>query len=268
MNFPEKREEYLSREYESSKRIKISKYIGVAFDKKKNRYRVVIRHNKKDVRVCYLPNEFECAHKYDEYVVKHNIPGKKLNFPENHPNYNKDSIIKTECIPIDENTIRLLINNKEEIVTIDKEDYEKVKNYAWHIYEDYVQTKIGNETIKLHRFLMNATDPNDFIDHIDSNTYDNTKKNLRHSNVQKNGQNKQKQVNKSSKFYGICFGQYRQKWISKVAQKYIGADTNEIHAARRRDIYILEKLPNSHYKMNFEWTSQDIVQWKNTLNIQ
>lgn len=273
LNFPEKKEEYSKREFNFSKPEKISIYRGVTFDKCKNKYRSNIKFNNKTIYLRSSSDDLECAKVYDKYIVDHNIPNKELNFPEQYPEYNPNSIIKTKYEDIDQTSIRLIINNRDDLfVTIDKDDYEKVKYYAWcDNGGGYIAANINGQPIKLHRFILNDNvDPNKFIDHIDSNPYNNTKKNLRVSNYKLNGQNRSKRKNTSSQYYGVCYGKTIQsvnKWVSSVAQKRIGSDHLEILAARRRDLYIMTHLPDSHYKMNFEWTPEDIEMWKLALRI-
>src|SRR5207247_1672218 len=109
------------------------------------------------------------------------------NFPEDNPTYDPN-IVKTLCNPIDDHTVKLIINNnKDAHVTIDKEDYDKIKFYKWYIRDNtYVVTQINNKSYRLHRFVTNTTDPKIFIDHIDSNTFNNTKNNLRELDAQGN----------------------------------------------------------------------------------
>jgi len=56
---------------------------------------------------------------------------------------------------------------------------------------------------------------------------------------------------------------HKTKWESWVTfegkKKKINYDTNEVYAARRRDIFLLDNFSNEPYKMNFEWTEKDIT---------
>lgn len=267
LNFPDKKEDYLKRNFAFPKRKRFSSYNGVTFDKNWNKYKTVIRHNNKDIRIHSSTNEIECAKAYDKYIVDNNIPAKELNFPNDYPNYNRNSIIKTNCKSINETLVQLLINNDTDIVvTIDKEDYDKVKYYAWYKSSNkYITAQINENTVKLHRYIMNEKDPNILIDHKDSNIYNNSKNNLRKSNIELNTQNKRKRENTTSQYIGVS--KAKKRWVSQVAHKRIGSDRLEILAARRRDLYIMENLPDSHYKMNFEWTPEDIEMWKLALRI-
>jgi hypothetical protein len=45
-------------------------------------------------------------------------------------------------------------------------------------------------------------------------------------------------------------------------------DKDEQIVARKRDLYILENHNNGKYKLNFEWTDNDITYWKKYFEIQ
>ena len=97
------------------------------------------------------------------------------------------------CLAKNKNTYYTSINSTKLIITsfkygekefiIDKEDLEKVKKYHWtirKIYNNfYAYSGFWNKkAISLHRYIMNCPDGL-VIDHINRNTLDNTKKNLR-----------------------------------------------------------------------------------------
>lgn len=269
LNFPSKKEEYLKRNFDKYEHNPTSKYNYVHFNKKIKKFIGSLQYNKQIINICRSVDEEFCAKEVDRYIFENNIPNKDLNFPEDYPTYNKHSIIKTECDIIDENTVKLLINNNGDIIIkIDKEDYDKIKYYKWYIGKHgYVSARCDNNKITLHRFLMNETDPDIFIDHIDSDTYNNTKFNLRKSCPIKNAQNRSKKKDALSQYHGVHLLKYINTYQIFVANKHIGYEKNEIYAARRRDLYILMNIPDSHYKMNFKWNDQDISEWKKILNI-
>lgn len=205
----------------------------------------------------------------DAYIVQ-KLPGTlyKLNFPEKIDEYKnfqlnikpKTTRKKYEDVKSffsklnwSKYIVRLLIDNEPDaIVLIDKEDYDKIKNFKYWINQNRVQ---NNDHI-LSRFLMNETDPNVLIDHIDGNHYNNTKVNLRRSDTQKNSENKSKTKSKTtSKYIGVSFSTEKQRWKAviyhKGKNKYIGSFRDEVEAAKARDRYIIENLPDSHYKLNF-----------------
>jgi len=67
----------------------------------------------------------------------------------------------------------------------DLEDYEKIKEYRWNYHKGdrrYVESKSrdgSGKTVKIHRVIMNVEDEKIVVDHINRNTLDNRKINLR-----------------------------------------------------------------------------------------
>jgi hypothetical protein len=117
---------------------------------------------------------------------------------------------------------------------------------------------------------MNEKNPDVYVDHINSNLCDNTKANLRLSNAQKNPQNRKKQANTTSKYLGVLYDKNKKLWTTRVVKdgKILVCKTfdDEISCARFRDLYILDKLPDEHYKLNFDWSSEDKIKWKEQLD--
>jgi len=266
LNFPEKKDEYLQKDIVAKKQ-KTSKYYGVYKRNSNNKYCASICINDKNIYLLESQDEIECAKAYDKYIVDHNILSKKLNFPNDHSNYDPNSVIKTLFEKINNKTIRLLIS--DEMVTIDKEDYDKIKYYKWYIdsHSGYVFSEINGKTTRLHRYIMNVTETKIYIDHIDNNKLNNSKTNLRISDAQKNAQNKSKMSNTTSKYTGVNLDKGRNKWVSKVIKNnkpiFTAYDFDEINCARKRDLFILKNLKDDHYKLNFKWSPKEVIEWEN-----
>ena len=199
----EKKEEYLKREYIPYKKIiKNVQYIGVT--QRKNIYIATIRIDDKKKYLISSDNPIVCAKAYDQAIVDNNIKGRKLNFPQDYPDYDIRKI-KTLCEEYDEKSVKLLIKSPE-ICLIDKEDYEKIKyfNCFYDNKDGYILINFYNYTIKLSRFILNVQDPKKFVDHIKGNRTDNRREQLRISNPQNNPQNKLKTKNPTtSKYIGV-----------------------------------------------------------------
>lgn len=129
-------------------------------------------------------------------------------------------------------------------VLIDDEDYEKIKNYTWGVQYSkradsfYIARKIKNKTLLLHRVIANCPDDK-IIDHINHNTLDNRKENLRicvnaencrNMNKPKHGVTSvYKGVRKyRNNKYSVCI-KYNKKQI------HIGYYDSEIEAAKAYD---------------------------------
>jgi len=266
LHFPEKRDEYLSREYKPYQKKKpISEYTGLS--KSRGSYEVHVSTNGGKIYIGISNDPIKAAQMYDDYVVKHKILGKELNFPERHPTYCDQLPIFTKCEDIDDNTVKLLItSDKNRVVMIDKQDYDKVKHYHCTIgNKGYVFAKVGTKEIRLHRLLCEVTDPKIFIDHIDNNPLNNKMNNLRISDSNKNPKNRKKKKGTSSDYIGVTYDRKQKIWRTSLMRngKFIRllSSSNEELCARSRDLYILENCPDDHYKLNFEWTPEEISTW-------
>lgn len=115
-----------------------------------------------------------------------------------------------------ENHVEMFLFNKEgEIITsamIDLKDYDKIKVYKWYLSDNYVaNVKVG----KLHRYLLGVDDYS-VVDHINMNTLDNRKENLRICTQQENCFNKTEYKNNSSGHRGVIFNKKNNKWRSRI----------------------------------------------------
>lgn len=136
-----------------------------------------------------------------------------------------------------------IINNE---TIIDKEDYEKVKDYRWCLSgNNYVMTQASSNYLLLHRFLLIAPDGID-VDHINGNTLDNRKNNLRLAKHYQNMANRGKQVNNTSGYKGVYLDKRRNTWNSVLQYKdkhlFLGSFKNKIKAALAYDKKALELL--------------------------
>lgn len=260
LNFPELLDEYRYKEFKSTykKRKKSSRYIGVHFNKHAQQYVSVFKKSDELKYITYSNNEDECAYKYDEYIVNNNILNKQLNFPVRFPNY---KIVKNTVYSIKDNYVIIKIKNQDCFIDID--DYEKIKQYKLNIQKNYVVMYKDKTSLLIHRYILNVNDSQYWVDHINNNTLDNRKNNLRITDNVKNTQNRKKQKNTSSEYIGVY--KRNSNWRVQISynNKYILQKTlnNEEDAARLRDLFILKNLPDEHYKLNFEWTDKDKEEW-------
>lgn len=117
-------------------------------------------------------------------------------------------------------------------VLIDDEDYEKLTSYTWYInrnaerlknkiyYECKIKDITGRHTIRLHRVIMNLKTGDGFVvDHINGNTLDNRKANLRICTNKENVRNQKKSIKNTSGYKGVTFNKRDRKY-----QAYIRVD--------------------------------------------
>jgi hypothetical protein len=100
---------------------------------------------------------------------------------------------------------------KGDVFYFDLEDYNKIKDYYWYIKDGYVITPKDshtNQCYRMHRIVIEAPDGIQ-VDHINHNTFDNRKENLR---LVSNQQNQMNRYNVK----GIYWNNECNKWNAKI----------------------------------------------------
>ena len=105
----------------------------------------------------------------------------------------------------------VLLKISEEIWTIiDREDYERVSEHKWHAggsKNQYAYTHLNGKHISLQRFLVDCP-ANLVVDHINHDTFDNRKANLRICTQKENAHNKRE---------GSGVHRHRNKWKAIIS---------------------------------------------------
>lgn len=99
---------------------------------------------------------------------------------------------------------------------IDKEDLKLVQNKKWSVTKDnYILSGSVKPFIYLHRIVMNAS--SEYVDHINGNTLDNRKQNLRIVSNANNLKNRIKlPSNNTSGIIGVRYRKDRNKWYAEI----------------------------------------------------
>jgi hypothetical protein len=143
--------------------------------------------------------------------------------------------------------VKLITLTKGYEAIVDDEDYEMLNQYNWYAKTSPSHDKIyAGSAIKvskntyrhvmLHRFLMNPKD-NEVVDHINGNTLDNRRCNLRNCTPSQNCANKRKWKTKStlSKYKGVKFDKRWGTWGAQIYfpghKRHIGTFKTEREAA-------------------------------------
>lgn len=111
-----------------------------------------------------------------------------------------------------------IVLNRGQVALVDDEDYAALSAYPWRAREAfghwYAQTCVGNLTIFMHRFLMNA--PKGIqVDHINGIGLDNQRANLRLATASQNQMNRSMQRDNTSGFKGV-FKYSKKKWGARI----------------------------------------------------
>lgn len=109
-----------------------------------------------------------------------------------------------------------------DVYYFDLEDYEKIKDYCWHLAKDgYICAiqKAKSKTIKMQWLVMDCIDVDHskvIVDHINGIRHDNRRLNLRIVDRTLNNINKSMQSNNTSGVTGVYWSKQRNKWFAKL----------------------------------------------------
>lgn len=130
---------------------------------------------------------------------------------------------------------------------VDDADYEWLNSIRWWIQKRatgrlYAEGWVGGVKISMHRLILGLTDPKMYGDHIDHDTLNNQRDNLRKATHQQNSINKKSHNGSQSKYLGVHRHMPSRKairWRAKVTlngkQFSVGVFKTEIEAAIARD---------------------------------
>lgn len=115
------------------------------------------------------------------------------------------------------------IKTKHHVILVSDKDYDKLNQYTWHV----MKTKFNKlyarrwscsgkskKAILMHREILNA--PNNMqVDHINNDSLDNRRDNLRICTRQQNTQNRKSKV---TKYKGVSFNRVNGKYHSQIVE--------------------------------------------------
>jgi hypothetical protein len=125
---------------------------------------------------------------------------------------------------------QLIIDSKKygtKIVLLDDEDYERIKNdfksTKWCVTKNrnnlYAQKRADKKMIYLHRYIMNC--PKEmYVDHVNHNTLDNRKCNLRITTNADNLRNGNIRKNNTTGINGVYYDKTRKKYVARIKVNY------------------------------------------------
>jgi hypothetical protein len=135
---------------------------------------------------------------------------------------------------------------KGKVAIVDDEDFEYLNQWKWHIKKSgnnyyaikHVKKSVGTPTKKilLHRFLLNVYNSDLHIDHINNDSLDNRKINLRICTNSQNQMNRGKSCNNTSGYKGVTYHKRQNKFNAYITHNkktvYLGSHLDPVDAAK------------------------------------
>lgn len=97
-------------------------------------------------------------------------------------------------------------------------------------------------TLRMHTVIIPNIPKGYEIDHINGNTLDNRRINLRVCSLRENRQNRTVSRNKKNKYKGVSWNEKLKKWITRVQKKHIGCFNTEEQAANAYNIEAIKQF--------------------------
>jgi hypothetical protein len=133
---------------------------------------------------------------------------------------------------------RLIPLTKGQNAIVDAADYDWLNQWNWTaVWNSCTKSFYGKRRgASMHRVILGLM-PGEPGDHINRNTLDNRRKNLRKANFSQNDCNRGPQGNNTSGYKGVCFN--HEGWVARIAingeTKYLGNFVTKEDAARAYD---------------------------------
>lgn len=145
--------------------------------------------------------------------------------------------------------IRIRLNKGE--TWVDHEDFIRLQldEFNWCLDgRGYAQRHAwvngSRTTIRLHRLIVDAK-PGDWVDHVNGDRLDNTRKNLRICSVAENCQNAKRRRDNKTGYKGVSIlrnGRYQVRLQHNGKQMYFGTYGSAIEAAKVYDKHAKERF--------------------------
>lgn len=161
---------------------------------------------------------------------------------ETHKKYNKYDLTRDYGLGYTENGYTFLF---------DLNDYNKIKHFCWNYDSGYIVSQDENRRkIRLHRLVLDARD-GDTVDHVERNTLDYRKENLRLATKQQNTWNRRITNRNKTGIIGVSCSE-NNTWRVSIQSKILGKRYTEFNDAvikrlqLEKEIFGTEFAPQRH----------------------
>lgn len=160
-------------------------------------------------------------------------------------------------------SIQTISLSKGKEVLIDSSDYEFLSQWKWCYAGGYAirqeavsDGRVRQRHVKMHR-VINSTPDGMFTDHINGNTLDNRRVNLRTVTPQQNSLNRKGSRKSKSGYKGVYWNKHRNKWTVFVwtvkdgkRQRIYGGIYKDKHEAAKKYNKLVSQLYGEYAFMN------------------
>src|SRR5690348_9221301 len=107
------------------------------------------------------------------------------------------------------------------VATVDDDDYEWLSQWKWYVNHGYAVRNASlvngkQTTVRMHRVITRC--PNDLeVDHIDGNSLNNCKENLRVVPHSLNAKNRGADKDAKEPYKGISWNKHNKRWVAQAA---------------------------------------------------
>lgn len=151
--------------------------------------------------------------------------------------------------------MKKIITKEGKEVLVDDEDFEYLSEFDWGMAKDYPRTTIQNTSYYLHKMVMGVSSDS-LVDHVDGNTLNNQKSNLRKCSKLENSRNRKLSKRNKSGYKGVTWYSRNEKWRASISVNnkvlWLGLFVNPVDAAIAYD------LAAKRYYGEFAKTNKDL----------
>lgn len=123
------------------------------------------------------------------------------------------------AIELHAHCMKTIIVGKKYRAIVSDRDFDMLSQYSWYASKTtrniYASTSIKGRTVYMHRLVMAAQKGHE-IDHINNNSLDNQRENLRFCTSSQNKANMRLRLDNKSGYKGINFDKQTGKWRARI----------------------------------------------------